>query len=430
MRKKQRERGPARWLAAAVALWVMSLGLVVGGMSTSASAAGTCPKANGWTKYDSSSGDASGAWGTASWADGDTDVDYTVEAGWTLQICIKAATETHFSGPIPGYAQGSYATGDKHAISHVSLKWTDTGDEQPDEIPLPEPEVLDPCGSYNAEWVVPDDTELLDWTLRGDKHLLVEILVEDTVFADTGETSHDFGRAKETNKDECEQTEEVPLPVPDVLDPCDPDNAEWVVPDDTDLLDWELLEDGTLEVTILAEDTVFEGTGEASHNFGPAPETNTEECEVAGEQLEIPAVPGVKDPCDVGNARWIVPADTDELDWTLEPDGDLVVDITVPGTVFTDTDDTTYNFGQAVEENTDACVKGEQETEPDDEQPVVEVKGEQAVPVAVDAGLPATGQPGGSAATGTLYAAAGGLLLLGLSCFARWRGRFATAALR
>ena len=151
---------------------------------------------------------------------------------------------------------------------------------------------------------------------------------------------------------------------------------------------------------------------------------------MAGEQLEIPAVPGVKDPCDVGNARWIVPADTDELAWTLEEDGDLVVEITVPDTVFTDTDDTTYDFGQAVETNTDVCVKGEQETDPDDEQPAVEVEGEQAVPFAVDAGLAGTGATGGSAATATLYAAAGGLLLLGLACFARWRGRFGTAARR
>lgn len=431
MRKKQRERGPLHWLAAAVALWVVALGLVVGGLSTSASAAETCPKANGWTKYDSSSGNASGAWGTASWAAGDTDVDYTVNAGWTLQICIKAATETHFSGPIPGAVQGSFSTGDKHAISHVSLKWTESGGEQPDEIPLPEPEVLDPCGPYNAEWIVPEDTDVLEWTLTGDKRLVVDILVEDTVFADTGETSHDYGRAKETNKEECDSTEEIPLPAPDVLDPCNPGNAEWVVPEDSEVLDWELLDDDTLQVTILTEDTVFEETGESSHNYGTAPETNTEACEVAGEQLEIPATPGVKDPCDAGNARWVVPADTEELAWTLEDDGDLVVDITVPDTVFTDTDDTTYNFGKAVEKNTDACVKGEQETEPDDEQPAVEVKGEQAaVPVAVDAGIGEAGSTTGSAATGTWYAGAAGLLLLGLSCFARWRGRFRTAARR
>ncbi|MFD1948775.1 hypothetical protein [Nocardioides aestuarii] len=431
MRKKKRTRGPAHWLAAAVGLWVMALGLVVGGMTTSASAAETCPKANGWTKYDSPSGSASGTWGSASWANGDTAVDYTVNAGWTLQICIKAATETHFSGQIPGAAHGSFSTGDKHAISHVSLKWTESGGEQPDEIPLPEPEVLDPCGAYNAEWVVPEDTETLDWTLRDDKHLVVEILTPDTVFAETGETTHDYGKAKETNKEECDSTVEVPLPEPEVLDPCNPGNAQWILPEDTDVFGWELLEDGTLQVSILTEDTVFAETGETTHNFGQAPETNIEECEVAGQQLEIPAAPGVKDPCDSGNARWIVPADTDELTWTLEEDGDLVVEITVPDTVFSGTQDTTYNFGPVVETNTDACVKGEQETKPDQEQPTVEVKGQQAtVPSAVDAGLPGADAVGGSGAAGLLYAAAAGLLLLGLTCFGRWVGSFGTAARR
>jgi hypothetical protein len=354
MRKKTRARGPARWLATAVALWVAALGLVLVGVTAPASAAATCPQTNGWTKIDSSSGSPSGEWGSASWANGDTAVSYTVNEGWTLQICIKASTETHYSGSIQGYAQGSFDTGDKHAISHVSLKYTETDYDEPEEIPLPEPAVTDPCGAGNAAWVVPDDTDVLDWTLEEDGDLLVEILAADTVFAETGQTSHDFGQA---------------------------------------------------------------------------PETNTEECEVLGEQLEIPAEPGVEDPCDTGNARWVVPADTDKLDWTLEDDGDLVVEITVPDTVFTDTDDTTYNFGKAVETNTDACVKGEQETEPDGEQPALEVKGEQAaVPAVVDAGLAGDGSSG--APRSALLALAGGLLLVGLSCFARWRGSWGTATRR
>ena len=112
-----------------------------------------------------------------------------------------------------------------------------------------------------------------------------------------------------------------------------------------------------------------------------------EECEVGGEQLSIPAEPDVEDPCGSGNAEWVVPADTDELDWTLT-DGVLTVDITVPDTVFDGTDDTTYGFGTAEETNTDKCeVKGEQGHQVLD----VEVKGEQAtVPNAVDAGLAGT----------------------------------------
>ena len=82
---------------------------------------------------------------------------------------------------------------------------------------------------------------------------------------------------------------------------------------------------------------------------------------MGGEQLEIPAEPGVKDPCGEGNAKWVVPDDSDTLDWTLT-DGVLTVEILAPDTVFEGTDDTTYSFGEAEESNTDECdVKGEQE---------------------------------------------------------------------
>ena len=186
------------------------------------------------------------------------------------------------------------------------------------------------------------------------------------------------------------------------------------------MLDWELV-DGDLTVTILTEDTVFEGTGETTHNFGQAVETNVEECEVAGEQLTIPAEPDVKDPCGTGNAAWVVPADTEKLDWTLT-DGVLTVDITVPDTVFDGTDDTTYGFGTAEETNTDKCeVKGEQGHQVLD----VEVKGEQAtVPTAVDAGLVTEDAPLGARHNPLwLLAVSGGLGLLG---FAGTRRRQAT----
>ena len=199
-----------------------------------------------------------------------------------------------------------------------------------------------------------------------------------------------------------------------MTDPCGVGNAEWVVPADTDTLDWELV-DGELIVTILTENTVFEGTDDTTYNFGEAVETNLEECEVLGEQLEIPAQPGIKDPCGAGNARWIVPADTDELDWTLTG-GVLSVEITVPDTVFEGTDDTTYSFGKAKETNKAACeVKGDQ----GDQTMTVEVKGEQAtVPTAVDAGLSGLAENHQQDTTRNplwLLAVGGGLGLMGIA---------------
>lgn len=110
--------------------------------------------------------------------------------------------------------------------------------------------------------------------------------------------------------------------------------------------------------------------------------------EVAGEQLEIPAEPGMKDPCGARNATWVVPADTVELDWTLT-DGVLSVEITASDTVFQGTEDTTYSFGKVKEENKKACdVGGEQGNDNDNPPLIVEVAGEQAeVPTAVDAGI-------------------------------------------
>jgi hypothetical protein len=219
-----------------------------------------------------------------------------------------------------------------------------------------------------------------------DGDLIVTIVADNTVFEGTDDTTYNFGEAVETNLEECEvDAEELEVPAePEVSDPCGAGNAEWIVPDDDETFDWELV-DGELIVSILAENTVFEGTDDTTYNFGEAVETNLEECEILGEQLEIPAQPEVKDPCGADNARWIVPADTDKLDWTLD-DGVLSVEITAADTVFEGTEDTTYSFGEAVETNTDACeVKGDQ----DNDDLTVEVKGEQAtVPTAVDAGLP------------------------------------------
>ena len=101
--------------------------------------------------------------------------------------------------------------------------------------------------------------------------------------------------------------EEIPLPEPTVADRCGSGNAAWTVPADTAVLDWNLEPNGDLTVTILTEDTVFEGTGETTHNYGPAVETNTDYCYEEPDEIAIPATPTVDDSCGVGNATWDVP---------------------------------------------------------------------------------------------------------------------------
>ena len=407
VRKAQTSRA-RRIFAPLSAFMLVALSLVFVGVAAPASASSNCGSDAGWVKVDDDKGSISPEWGSLTWdgTDGNagskTTIDYTVNQGYTLELCIKASNNEHYSAPIVGAASGSFSTGDKYGISHIGYKI---------RITLPaQPTFNDPCGVDNATWNVPADTATITWSLVDGE--LIATAKDGYLFTD-GTSVTNYGTAPDS--DELCGPEEIEIPAaPSVTDPCGVGNATWNVPDDNATFDWELV-GGELIVTILAENTVFEGTGETSHNFGEAVETNTDECEVAGEQLEIPAQPGIKDPCGAGNARWKVPADTDELDWTLD-DGVLSVEILVADTVFEGTDDTTYSFGKAVETNKAACeIKGQQ----GNQDLTVEVKGAQAtVPTAVDAGVAGVVQEAPLAAHRNplwLVALGGGLGLMGFA---------------
>lgn len=74
-------------------------------------------------------------------------------------------------------------------------------------------------------------------------------------------------------------------------------------------------------------------------------------------EIPVPAIPAVDDPCGVGNANWIIPEDTVEVDWTLVtgPLGEKNLSVhTKTGYVFADkTKD--HGFGNAVETNVAEC---------------------------------------------------------------------------
>jgi hypothetical protein len=69
--------------------------------------------------------------------------------------------------------------------------------------------------------------------------------------------------------------------------------------------------------------------------------------------VQVPATPAVNDPCGVGNATWIKPSDTAQIDWTLKANGDLVAE-TEHGYIFSD-QTTIHNYGKAVDSNV-ACI--------------------------------------------------------------------------
>jgi hypothetical protein len=86
---------------------------------------GTCPNTGveGWTKIDAASGAASGAWGSYSYLNNSTEFTYEVNAGYTLQFCIKAATIAYIY-EVVGYEAGTQNIG-VNAISHTGWRIMD-----------------------------------------------------------------------------------------------------------------------------------------------------------------------------------------------------------------------------------------------------------------------------------------------------------------
>ena len=196
--------------------------------------------------------------------------------------------------------QGRGAVGDVHSAGRLERAVPAR------DIAVPAmPTRVDPCGPNNATWNVPEDTEVLDWDLS-EGVLTVTILTPDTVFENTeGAASKNYGVAVDSNTP-CPPNE-IPLPAtPTQSDPCGPGNATWNVPADTQQLDWNLT-NGVFDAVILTPNTVFANSGGASSkNYGMAVDSNTP---CPPNEIALPAAAGINDPCDPGNAEWIVPAD-------------------------------------------------------------------------------------------------------------------------
>ena len=137
MRKATTTRS-RRVFAPLIAGLMIALSLVFVGTASPASAFNDCGNDAGWTKVDQDSGSVDAAWGSLDWdADGadPTTIFYVVNEGYTVELCIKASTTDSYSGPIVGAAEGSFSTGDKHAISHIGYKVTQTPTDACPDIP-------------------------------------------------------------------------------------------------------------------------------------------------------------------------------------------------------------------------------------------------------------------------------------------------------
>ncbi len=128
---------------------------------------------------------------------------------------------------------------------------------------------------------------------------------------------------------------EISLPTPIANDPCGLNNATWGTQPTIEHVAWSM-QDDELVAAVVGNFTF--PNGETSHNFGKVVDSGML-CPV-----EKPAAPASTDPCGLANATWVLPADTDELDWSLV-DGVLSVKTTV-NYEFTD-HTTSINFGVA-----------------------------------------------------------------------------------
>lgn len=135
-----------------------------------------------------------------------------------------------------------------------------------------------------------------------------------------------------------EGPKEIPLPMPESMDPCGPDNAYWIVPEDTDQYEWKLKNNGELIVKT-TEGYVFPGD-ETRHNYGKALDSG-KECD---KEIEVPAMPNPNDPCGLNNASWVLPEDGDNVTWAIV--GGELIATADDGYVFVG-GSKTKNFGMA-----------------------------------------------------------------------------------
>lgn len=222
----------------------------------------------------------------------------------------------------------------------------------PTTIVPPVPTPYDECNavgvSYNVIWEPYYDSEQYAWTLNADGSLTVTAK-PGYVFTGGQASVTYYLPADDGIPCELPPTTINP-PVPQPTDPCNASgvsyNVTWQTYLNTEQYTWTLNGDGSLTVTA-NPGYVFTG-GQASVTYYlPADEGIP--CTVT---IYVPAQPTHADPCNTAvgqhNATWNVPADTAQLRWVLQADGNLWV-YTNTGYKFTN-GQTSHNFGLAPED--------------------------------------------------------------------------------
>lgn len=140
-------------------------------------------------------------------------------------------------------------------------------------------------------WTVPANSESITWQVN-EQGELVATAAQGYIFdREDGTSVQQINFGLPAGEDSC--SIELPIPpVPAVDDPCGAGNAQWVLPENTDKLFWSLEEGAAL---VVAQVGYHFPPGVTTHNYGTAPEKNTEACDTGSNEPDSGTEPSTPD---------------------------------------------------------------------------------------------------------------------------------------
>ncbi len=332
-------------LAAAGAL-VLSSGLVL--MTGSAASATDTNQASTWqtlpgeqcTKVDDEGAESGG---------------YTIASGpspgytYSKIILKKGSGDSQIeeNTVIPNPVKGvTYYHATQRGYSHVILC------QVPDVVAVPaRPEIDDQCGPGNITFILPSDTDKLDWSLLQNGNATVAPKAPYRFDQDSQFVT--FQLPGDSNVVCPDDVVEIPG-TPDHTDPCGPNNVAFLEQVDTLELDWTELENGDLKVE---PQSGFRFAGDSQEKVFELPTDTDEQCD-EDEVVDVPAQPVHTDPCGPNNIAFDAQQDTAELDWTLLGNGDLKVE---PKSGFRFAGEAQQRTFELPADTNEACIAGVEE---------------------------------------------------------------------
>lgn len=160
-------------------------------------------------------------------------------------------------------------------------------------------------------------------------------------------------------------TVQIPVNPVSVEDPCGPDNAVWqAIPVDADTLEFDFHTGGANDDHIIVDiqgdhpDLQFPD-GTRTHDYGTAPDSGVA-CAPEPTIVDVPANPGVNDPCNpagvTDNVTWKNVADNGTYHYAVLDNGDLRVTIVADNTTFAD-ESTSHDYTKPADSGV-ACDTG------------------------------------------------------------------------